>query len=166
MWVSFDVANIWQKIDNSKSLKGKFRQKVDFFRGRDENWTSWCVLQLEVVCACRPSSRLFVEHSTFASTSTHIFDIRPLFGLLFVKALWPKAIWPTLRKGPIYVFFLSLFFLSLEVKVEGGLKGGCYTKGLREERRGGEKGWGVGEGVHTLQVEVFVPISMCFSMGL
>ena len=62
--------------------------------------------------------------------------------------------------GPIYVFFLSLFFLSLEVKVEGGLKGGCYTKGLREERRGGEKGWGVGEGVHALQVVVFVPISI------
>ena len=81
-----------------------------------------------------------------------------LFGLLFVKALWPKAIWPTLRKGPIYVFFLILFFLSLEVKAEGGLKGGCYTKGLREERRGGEKGWGVGEGVHALQIEVFASV--------
>ena len=102
--------------------------------------------------------------SSFNSTFSPYLDIRPLFGLLFVKALWPKAlwpkalwpkaIWPILRKGPIYVFFLLLFFLSLEVKAEGGLKGGCYTKGLREERRGGEKGWGVGEGVRALQVVV------------
>ena len=29
-----------------------------------------------VLCVLRPSNRLFVKHSTFESTSTHIFDIR------------------------------------------------------------------------------------------
>ena len=29
-----------------------------------------------VLCVLRHSSRLFVKHSTFESTSTHIFDIR------------------------------------------------------------------------------------------
>ena len=66
--------------------------------------------------------------------------------------------------GPIYVFFLSLFFLSFEVEVEGGgLRGGVTQRVVRGKRRGGEKGWGVGEGVRPLQVVVFVPISMCFS---
>lgn len=44
------------------------------------------------------------------------------------------------------------------LRSRGGFKGGCYTKGLREERRGGEKGWGGGEGVHALKVEVFVSV--------
>lgn len=49
-------------------------------------------------------------------------------------------------------FFFYSFFFHSRLRTRGGLKGGCYTKGLREERRGGEKGWGVGEGVHALQV--------------
>lgn len=70
--MSFDVANIWQKIDNSKSSSAKFRQKVDFFfeevtRIGRVCVVVLCVLQLEessvcvdveVVCVCRPSSRL------------------------------------------------------------------------------------------------------------
>lgn len=70
-----------------------------------------------------------------------------------VKALWPN----------FHSFFFHSFFFHSRLRTRGGLKGGCYTKGLREERRGGEKGWGVGEGVNALQVEVFVPISVCFS---
>ena len=71
--MSFDVANIWKTFDNSKSLDGKFQQKVDFFsmKGRDldELVSLFCVfVDVEVVCACRPStrpsSRLFVKHST------------------------------------------------------------------------------------------------------
>ena len=57
-------------------------------------------------------------------------------------------------------FFFYSFFFHSRLRARAGLKGGCYTKGLREERRGGEKGWGVGEGVNALQVEVFVSISM------
>lgn len=44
------------------------------------------------------------------------------------------------------------------MRSRGGFKGGYNTKGLREERRGGEKGWGGGEGVHALQIEVFVSV--------
>ena len=51
-------------------------------------------------------------------------------------------------------FFFYSFFFHSRLRPRGGLKGGCYTKGLREERRGGEKGWGVGEGVRALQVVV------------
>lgn len=79
--MSFDVANIWQKIDNSKSSSGKFRQKVVFFDEGNETWTSWC--------------RGFVCEFDLATTSSHIFDIRPSIrptlrkGLMAVKALWP-----------------------------------------------------------------------------
>ena len=67
--MSFRMANIWKSFENSKSLDGKFWQKVVFFSriGR--------VVGV-VLCVLRPSSRLFVKHSTFESTSTHIFDIR------------------------------------------------------------------------------------------
>ena len=58
-------------------------------------------------------------------------------------------------------FFFYSFFFHSRLRPRGGLKGGCYTKGLREERRGGEKGWGVGEGVNALQVEVFISVFRC-----
>ena len=70
--MSFDVANIWKTFDNSKSLDGKFQQKVDFFsmKGRElDELVSWfCVfVDVEVVCACRPSSRLCLEESSVHS---------------------------------------------------------------------------------------------------
>ena len=76
--MSFDVANIWQKIDNSKCLDGKIRQKADFFsmKGRDlDDLVSWfCVyVDVEVVCVCRPSSRLCLEESSVHSMHFSMF---------------------------------------------------------------------------------------------
>lgn len=50
----FRVANIWQKIDNSKSSNGKFRQKVVFF----EEGTRIGRVCVVVLCVCRCWSRL------------------------------------------------------------------------------------------------------------
>ena len=76
--MSFDVANIWKTFDNSKSLDGKFQQKVDFFsmKGRDldELVSLFCVfVDVEVVCACRPSSRLCLEESSVHSMYFSMF---------------------------------------------------------------------------------------------
>ena len=96
--MSFRTANIWKTFDNSKSLDGKFHKKSFFSRkGRelDElvlwfgvyfNLKSSVYVDVEVVCVLRPSSRLCLEESSFASNATLIFDIRP-------------SIRPTLRKG-------------------------------------------------------------------
>ena len=70
--MSFDVANIWKTFDNSKCLDGKIRQKADFFsmKGRDldELVSLFCVyVDVEVVFALRPSSRLCFEESSVNS---------------------------------------------------------------------------------------------------
>ena len=93
--MSFGVANIWKTFDNSKSLDGKFRQKVVFFEEGRELDEFVCV-DVEVVSVCRPStrpsSRLFVKHSTFASTSSLILTFVLLLGLLFVKGLMAEGL--------------------------------------------------------------------------
>ena len=83
------------------STKGRF-----FFRGKGrelDELVSWfgvyfnlkssvCV-DVEVVFALRPSSRLCLEESAFASNATLIFDIRPsIRPTLRIKALWPKGL--------------------------------------------------------------------------
>ena len=170
-WMSlsnvFRTANIWQKIDNSKSSNRKFRQKVDFFRWRDETWTSWCrgfVCTSTWTRLCLSMLRSFV-YVVFQVVFLWIFalqfdfffefdcefDLQLVLQFVFLlntrpcidfsPYLWhSSSIRPTLRKGPIYVFFLLLFFLSLEVKAEGGAYGGVLHKGFKgREKRGGER---------------------------
>lgn len=103
----FRDANIWKTFDNSKSSNGKIRQKVVFFFEEGTrigrvvdvvcvyfNLKLSVFVDVEVVCACRPSSRLCLEESSvhsmyfsilrssvcvvLATTLTLIFDIRPI----------------------------------------------------------------------------------------
>ena len=97
LWVSLDVANVWKSFENSKSLSVKFRQKVDFFsrKGRElDDLVSWfgVYVDVEVVCVLRPSTRLCLEESAFATTSTLILTFVLLFGLLFVKGLMAEGL--------------------------------------------------------------------------
>ena len=131
VWMSFVDANVWKSFENSKSSKGKFRQKVVFFRWRDETWTSLCVLQLEVVCAfdvlldvevvcvCRPSSRLSL-------------NIRPCID--FVPYLWHSVH----NSSLIYDFFftirpyLRLFSFTLFSFTRGWGRGGGLRGGVTQ----------------------------------
>ena len=98
--MSFGVANVWKSFDNSKCLDGKFRQKVVFSRkGRelDEFVLRLSVfVDVEVVCACRPSTRpsirLFVKHSTLHRLQPLSLTFGLLFGLLFVKGLMAEGL--------------------------------------------------------------------------
>lgn len=73
------------------------------------------------------------------------------------------SIRPTLRKGPYGLKAFrpkgpyGLIFVKSRLRSRGGgYKGGVLHKGFKgEEKRGGEKGGGVGEGDHALQVVVF-----------
>ena len=127
----FRTANIWKTFDNSKSLKGKFRQKVVFFDGGPRiGVVVLCVLQLEessvcvdveVVCVLRPSSRMCFEESSFATTSSHIFDIRPIIRHLHTTSFFSSS----LTYG---LLFHGLLFHS-RLRARGGFKGGYYVRG-------------------------------------
>ena len=115
-----------EKFRQFQMFGWKISTKSRFFRGRDENWTIWCrgfvcmssfkssvFVDVEVVCACRPStrpsSRLFVKHSTLHRLQPLSLTFVLLFGLLFVKAFVRpygllKALWPYLR-----LFSFTLF---------------------------------------------------------
>lgn len=137
--MSFRTANIWQKIDNSKSSSVKFRQKVVFF----EEGTRIGRVGVVVWCVCRPSSRLCVSmlRSSFASNATLIFDIRPIIRHLHTTSFFSSS----LTYGLLFHGLLFHSFLSItSFRARGGLRGGVTQRVIRGKRRGGEKGWGRG----------------------
>ena len=80
--MSFRMANVWKSFDNSKFSNGKIDKKSFFSRkGRelDELKSSVCV-DVEVVFALRPSSRLCLEESYVNSTLQRLQAISLTFG--------------------------------------------------------------------------------------
>ena len=129
-----------EKFREFQIFERKKLTKSRFFRGRDENWTSWC---RGFVC---PSTRLCLEESSFksssASNATLIFDIRSI-----IRPYTRFYIRPIFYFRHLHTTYSFTLFISItSFRARGGLKGGSYIRGLRGERRGGEKGWGRGIG--------------------
>ena len=129
----FRIANIWQKIENSKSLDGKFRPKVVFFfRWRDETWTSWChdfvctstwsrlclsmlrsfvhaVLQLDLQVVFCIDLNPYLWHSTHNSSFTHefFFSLRHLHTVSYFTTLFFNI------RFYDAILFTRLFFTTL-----------------------------------------------------
>ena len=152
LWVSFVDANVWKTFDNSKFSNGKNWQKLVFFRGRTRigrvgvvyfNLKLSVYVDVEVVCVCRPSTRPSSRLSLnirpcndFKPYLWHSANNSSLYSILHTTSFFFSSLFTT--------YYFTLFLSITSFRARGGLKGGCYTRGLRGERRGGEKGWGRG----------------------
>ena len=151
----FRKANIWKTFVNSKSSSVKFRQKGVFFF---ENWTIWCrgfvcmssvFVDVEVVFALRPSTRLCLEessvnsmyfsmlrlsffssfNSSFCWTFDFFIDFNPYLDIRLYNRLYIRL-------------SLRIYVVKVEVEVRWGRGGnirGVLHKGFKGEEKRGER---------------------------
>ena len=85
------IPNVWMENFDKKSFFSRKGRELDEFVLRLSVF-----VDVEVVCACRPSTRpsirLFVKHSTLHRLQPLSLTFGLLFGLLFVKGLMAEGL--------------------------------------------------------------------------